>query len=501
MSSKIFCLELDGKPVLGFNTGLGAQAFAQAKMAHFITSPGIIALPGGSTELWRPEGVLEYVPPQNDSGPVMLVYGPEFRGELLSELVNDPARKDEALDAVRYWLGARTAVEESQGGSREGQYPGPAGALIITARAASSRPEAACQQAEKNYPEGTVFFPPGRLLKRTLEADGPEAILLAERWVHPGLEKSESTSFCASAMLYGIFCGAPPFARNDRDELIQDIREEVFIPPALAAPGLDPEMAELITRSMGRAQEKGEGGKRPTPDSISGTIGPPSSRPVSSWILPLNYEEQQKIRAEREQYGKKKALAVKTRRFVIRNTAIIGGAVAAVIIALLIARGQIRHKAELPTTKGMTPVEVAKAYYGAFGDLDHTLMDACVSGKAGKGDIETVINLFVINRVRMAYETAQSSLLPASEWMDAGQPDTDRTVFGVTDLATGNLRIDDAGGKASLTAEYTLWMPGSFLREDEYPEEGTAGIAIRDNISFVFLKDCWRISEIDRDKI
>jgi hypothetical protein len=224
---------------------------------------------------------------------------------------------------------------------------------------------------------------------------------------------------------------------------------------------------------------------RPTPD-FSGLIGLPSSKPVSSWIRPLNEEEITKIRAEQEQFSKKKALTVKTRRFLIRNTAIITASLIALIVLLLIVRGTIRQRAELPSTRGLDPIEVAEAYYAAFNDLDHTMMDACVSGKAGKGDIEIVVNFFVINKVRETYEGTKGSFMRAREWIESGRPFTEQTVFGITDLI---VRVLSEGSKdASFEADYTLWMPG------EYPE----GMIIKDRLDLVFNKGIWRIANISR---
>ena len=493
MSKRIFNFELNGKPVLGFDTGLNAQAFAQAKMAQFITTPGFIVYPDGRVESWQPGGVTEQ--------DTMIIWGPSFPGENLAGIINESGSKDEALNALRFWLRARTALEGIAHDGRELPYPGPAGAFIVTAGAGSN---------PGGYPQGAVFFPPARLLKRTLEAEGAEAVLESERWVHPDLEGPEALSFSTGAMLYRVFCGAPPFPGSESDGLHQDIREGVFIPPELAAPGIDPAMAAVISRAMSRTAQNKEENIRPSPDFISGFIGPPASKPVSSWVKPLSGEELSKIRAEQEQYSRKKARAVKTRRFMVRNTTVITISVIVFVILVLIVRGAIQHQAEQPTTKGMSPVEVAQTYYDSFGTLDHTMMDACVTGKAGKGDVEMVINLFVISRVRQAYEVSQGFSMSAQDWIDAGRPVTDKTVFGITDLKIQPL--SESNANVSLEADYILWMPGSYFREGEdTPPPGETqdleesapippvGTITRDRLNLVLLKGAWRISGIDRE--
>ncbi|MCL2069784.1 MAG: hypothetical protein FWH19_02220 [Treponema sp.] len=446
MSKRIFNFDLDGKAVLGFDTGLKAKGFAQAKLGLSLTHSGSIVYPSGETESWRAGGVAE-----RES---MVVWGPSFPGELLTELITDPNRKDEALNALRFWLKARILIEAP--------YSSPAGALVITRQGGP-------------FPIGTVLFPPERLVRRSLEAEG--AAFAAEAWVHPELDGEELTAFSAAAMLYGIFCGAPPFSGDTENALRQNIREGVFVPPQLAAPGLEPEMAALISLGISRRAA-------PTsPNAIIEFTGPPFSRQVSSWFKPLSDEEAFKIHAERGQYIKKKNRAVKRRRFVIRNTAAIAASIIIFFVLSLFVRGMIRHRAELPTTRGMAPIEVVEAYYNAFNDLDHVMMTACVTGGAGREDIDMVINFFVINRVRQAYE---------------GGPLADRSVFGIRDLSVRLLSETDSG--ASLEADYTLWLPGTELDEESGLVLPTATLN-RDLLQLTFERDLWRITNIEREQL
>jgi len=478
LNRKFFRFELNGESVLGFDTGLDAKAFAKAKMAQFIIYPGFIVYPDGTVETWQPGGVAEQE--------TMLIWGPFFPGEPLEEILNDAGRKDEALDALRFWLRAQEALQsgplcgpQSIPGGKEPPYPGPAAACIVTG------------QQQGTFPAGTVFFPPARLLKRYLE--GAEA----ERWIHLDLQGAEAVSFSAAAMLYRVFCGVPPFAKDNLDELRQDIREGVFTPPALAAPGLDPELAALISRAMSCGKEG-----RPAPEDLSACLGP-VPRPVSSWFRPLTEEERSRLRAEQEHYSSRKTRAVKTRRFMSRNTALLAGAAVAVVLVFLSILGINRHLAEQPNTRGMSPVEVIDAYYAAFSALDPIMMRACVTGRAGRRDIEMVANLFAVSRIRQAFEIelGQAAFFPAQQWLDAGQPFTEQIVFGITDLSIRELSRTETS--ARFEAEYTLWMPGAFFVEDgetpaleDMPPPGS--LAFRDRLYLALHRGAWRITEIYR---
>jgi hypothetical protein len=139
-------------------------------------------------------------------------------------------------------------------------------------------------------------------------------------------------------------------------------------------------------------------------------------------------------------------------------------------------------------------MEVAITYYNAFGELDHAVMEYCVRGKAGKEDIDMVINLFVMSRVRQAYEAYSDSFIPAQKWIDDGSPATNKIVFGVTDLKTNGFSQNEE--KAILTAEYILWIPDY---SDENSVQTIAGNSYKDELGFILIKGAWRIESIKRE--
>jgi len=479
LNKRVFGFELDGKFVLGFDTGLDARSFAKTKMFLFITQPGYIVYPDGKVEIWQAGGVTEIAfQGAFQDTTTMAIWGPYFPGEELAEVIN---RKDEALDALRYWLNARIAIKKNPDSGKEPPFPGPAGAFIVT------------RESPGTYPKGTIFFPPARLLKRTLDAGG--ALIDAERYTHPDLTGSEEISFCAGAMLYQIFCNTLPFQRNEENEQRQDIREGVFIPPNLAAPGLNPEVSALITQILSPITPVKEAKPRPTPEFINDFFGPPFSKPQSFWVKALSEKEINNIRAKQEQYEKNTVRVAKTRRFLIRNTAVITVSCIVILILALFARSMIRARAELPTTRGMTAIEVVETYYSAFNAFDHTMMQACVTGRAGRDDIRTITSLFVISRVRQAYEVNQI-FMPAAEWIETGRPATDKTVFGITDLAIRVLSENQ--DSAIIEAAYILWMSGEYIEGEDNSASLPESHVTRDILNLVFQRKTWRIAGIER---
>jgi hypothetical protein len=538
VAERIIHFELEGKAALGFDTGLSAQAFAQAKLAQFITQEGVIVYADGKIEAWKPSAVIEHqrpdeaerpedAPAQSPAPGVMVIWGPDFKGERFDLLFKDEARgeltaarQDQALDALRLWIEVRSAAKLSA----ENPTKFPANPVKLPA-------ENPAQLSSGNpvlplYPAGAlvdlaanrILFPPERLVMRSLQAEGDDAWLDgAESLVNPELPVEDAEAFTAGAILYRILSGMPPFPNRDRDLLHQDIREGVFLPARLAAPGLDEKIAALVDQAIASSRNASEK-KRPSLTEFGELLGPVHSRKARSFFRSLDEAEAAKLAEEKEQFQKKKELAVNTRRFVIRNISIITGICVAVLIAVLIARSIVVSQASLPTTAGMESAEVIQSYYGAFGDMDHTLMDACVIKKAGKGDIEMVTNLYVMSRVRQAYESSAGTSISAQQWIDSGAQPTESQVFGVSDLDIRKIRGDESSDEIRYRASFILWLPAQMGSpagdnnaesiEDEpiddfnmprMEAELPKGYPFTDELTLIRHKGNWRIAEIVRE--
>ena len=491
-------LEIDGHKALGFDTGLTARAFAQSKFAQFITEPGLIVRPAEAphkrVELWKASGVREAA--GADGGPTMVVWGPPVEGErldaLLAALLNGNEQQDKALAAISLWIQAVLALEEDtpRGGPPLPLWPS---AAIIA------------QGDENNQP--TVFFAPPSLARHGVSAAD-------ESYVHPDLDDTASAgsaaAFTAAAMLYRIFTGTPPYSAADISTLHQDMREGNVLPVRLAVPGLDPRLAALIQNGLEQTalERTSHGGTEITKGIQMGgflEIIQTGGQTVStaSLIQPLSEAEHQLLEKEKKQFLSIRTASIKARRFVARNTALLLGCLAAVVIVILIAHSVVQSRAQRPSTAGMDPVQVIESYYHAFGELDHQMMEACVTGGAGKSDITAVINLFVLTKTRQAYEySTQPMVLPADTWQGGDLPDT--PLFGATDLRIEWLESGADNDRLRCRIDYTFWIPAQAV-EELAAETETAGDDVSrsyhrsDLLTLVRKKGNWRIADIVRE--
>jgi len=454
---------------LGFDTGLTARAFAQAKLAQFITEPGLIVRLGETPpriEFWKASGVREVS--GADGNPTMVIWGPPVAGERLSALLDQPP--ETALAAVALWIQAVLALGENP----PNEVPLWPSAAIITL-ASEGRPP-------------SVFFAPPTLGERGVTADDAP-------YVNPALGGMAAAAFTAAAMLYRILAGTHPFTATNVSVLYEDMRDGNFLPVRFAIPGMDSRLAVLLQNAL----------ERTAPNLPSGIdmLGAMLAALASPLVVPLPEPDRLLLEKEKAQYLKLKAASVKTRRFIARNTAVLAGALAGVVAAIFIIYSVISSRALLPTTAGMDPVQVIESFYYAFGDLDHQMMEACVINGAGKNDITAVVNFFVISRTQQAYKgNAPPLVFPAHKWQGGDFPDA--PLFGATDLRVEWLAGDANGDELRCRVDYTFWIPEQAsseeaLNPDYAPTNGSVSSHRRDFLTLVRKKGNWRITEIARE--
>ena len=475
MERQVLLFDVDGQKAIGFDTGLDSQAFARAKFAQFITEPGLIVSldeANSSVSFWKASGVVE--------NPTMVVWGPPFRGERLDILLNNNDKREEALAAILCWIQAIHWLGE--------KYKAPTGAPPLWPCAALIGGDKASE----------VFFAPPGLASHCLMTKDSNKI--NNRYVHPDLNGMNAAAFTAAAMLYQVFAGDPTFPAIDEIILHEDMREGNFLPIRLAAPGLDDKLAELIQTALSQNVKKGglPDGTRLL-EKFTAILRTDDS--LSSFVKRLSEADTLSIEKEKTQYLKTKTASVNTRRFVKRNAAILLGGFAALVIAALIANSIIKSRSAF-STAGMEAVQVIESYYNAFGKLDHQWMDACVINGAGKDDISMVMNLFIISKLRQAYEqNLRPSIISAKDWMEAGGGQVNVQVFGVTDL---QITMSD---EKQYRVDYTLWVPGEAGDDSEAGQDAYGKAAEylppkafhrTDFVTLVQKKGNWRISNIKR---
>jgi hypothetical protein len=462
---------VDGKTSVCFDTGLDPRAFARTKMSQSLIETGVVSFPDGSRETWKPAGV-------NEINGLMRVWGPLFASQRLDLLLekttqsiqttSKQAAQQAALQAVAFWIRAKMLLGDTRSASN------PAAAFVCF--------EDGETPGQKR---GAVFFAPEHISNRCLITEGTQT----DRYNCPDLTGMESAAFCAALMLYIILTGAHPYPE---ETIYQDMREGIFLPPSLAAAGLDKKMSELIMAGLLLPVEKKRTAKSGS-DILAGFLEILLDREnrvtdVSSFLNALTAEENARFEKERKGYLFRQNTIVKTRRFAAQNKYILIGIAVGLLFTLFIIFSMTKSFSHRLTTAGMASDTVIIAYYDAFSSLNHVFMEACVMG-ADKTDINAAASLYAVTRTREAYERTNTSLIiPARIWKENGGELPAPNVFGVTDLDITYLAGSEEANMILYRTEYLLWSPS-----EDYPIKRSDVITLaRDR------KKNWRITEILR---
>jgi len=459
-------LTVDGQTAVCFDTGLDPRAFARTKMSQSLIETGIISHPDGTRETWKPMGVYE-------KDGLMRVWGPLFDSQRLDMLLekttqslqteSKKAAQQTALQAVAFWIRAKMLLGDTRSASN------PAAAFI----------------SGDGQKKGAIFFAPEHLSSRCLFKEGSEI----DRYNCPDLTGMDSAAFCAGLMLYMILSGNHPYPTKT---IYQDMREGVFLPPHIAAAGLDKKVSELILAALLLPVEK-KRTKKSGADILAGFLeilndSENNVAAVSSLFNNLSTEENARLEKEGKRYLSRQTAVVKAKRFAAHNKFALIGFMASFIFVFFIIISTTNSYSQRPTTEGMASDTVIWAYYDAFSSLNHMFMEACING-ADKTDINAAVSLFAITKAREAYEyTGTPSIIPARVWRENGGELPAPNVFGVTDLSLEYLSGSEDDGMIIYRVNYVLWSPS-----DDYSVRREDVLTLKRD-----RKKNWRITEILR---
>jgi hypothetical protein len=405
---------------LAVSVGTMTRGAALTRILALRTSPGWIVGPSAAAREWRYEGVLER------AGEVYLV-GPLVRGMSLQEVLTMPAAR--SLPFVVRLARALLSLSESPAG----WFPLQSDSVIFTDQ------------------DSLLFLPPS--VDHELRDLRPfEAIRETYECLnHPDLRGPARAAFSVAACLFRIVTGRFPFSGDDAGDMHEQVRNLEIQPPASLVPGLDQDVSDTIMAGLGR-------GARGTVSLAEIEQG------LQRWkgrdlVSALSDEMRQSALAAAGAHKASAERNFRRRRFWRKNwrvAAIIAGA--AVLLGAL--GGTVLKNFLAPrVTHGYAARRVVETFYASMNTLDQTTMQACVVGRAGKGEINEATTLYVTSRVTQGYE-GRSNIINAAEWDKSGRPPiaSPMTLYGVTGLS-----ITEEQGEPSplYLVKYDKWNPAT----------------------------------------
>ncbi|RKX76929.1 MAG: hypothetical protein DRP87_10600, partial [Spirochaetes bacterium] len=453
LSPGIIKIHEGGNDYLGIRISGRKKNFAVTRYADIRKIHGFI-LKEDSVELWKILGVKEI------NGEIY-VYGPYYSGKFLSEIINYPPEK-----ALYYILILVRIL------------------VALSARSAS---------LSKIYCNGVVFpddggtlILPVQLMERVADQiSGEERFPVFLSLNNPAFSGDKNLSFALGVILYRLLTGEYPFKGSTEEEVHFQMHEKEAIPPHLKSPGIKKEVSEFIMDALKKEEDKA------VPLSEW-------SEKLERWIKEgftetLSEQEKDILQKKALEYEKKATRILRFRTFLLRNKAKI--VITAVILVVVgwFSSSIVKNALRPPLTAGKSPEEVIELFYNSINELNPQAMEDCVERGVAKELINEVTHLYVINRMRLAYE-GQTGFIVADEWVKNGRPalSPETDVYGIANLS---IVSEDEG---TFIAEYEKWLPVSENEtiEAESPVK-SVGLIRKDRLYLRRKKDYWIIYRIE----
>lgn len=457
---RIAVIEIDGKKQLGIRLSSGRKSFSLTRFSSVRNTPGY-EIEGGRAREWLFAGTAEI------NGCVYF-YG-AFRAGLPLYTLFDSSLPSAAGGGgrVRIMNTLSTIFSTLPGGA----LPVFGNSMLIDF------------QTEK-----ALCFP-SAVMRLLVEEMGPEerkTILHHYRSAGTGLE--ENSVFFLAAAGYFLCTGMRIEESSPESDFQELVKNREVIPPHLKNPRLRLGISTLLLES----------------------IYHPASVPLRRFIetfaaagtiedSKLQQEEIEERKARFAQLTEQQTKRHNRVRFLRKN----GWKILLIVVigaAGGILGGRILYRASLPPrTAGMPEEQVIRLFYSSYSSLDNETMEACVVQGRASDEIETGLNLYVISRIRQAYE-GSSAFIPAEKWIAEGKPPLkgDPLIFGITDFSVSR------EGENTYLVEYTEYLPGGMVEKLDAPAEPEPSVAsvsrVTERVTLSYTDDAWLISNIDEIK-
>jgi hypothetical protein len=441
---------------LAITVGESARGAALTRVLALKGSPGWL-VSADEVRQWRFEGITE-------QGGTVSLYGPHVAGTPLESVWEKPLAS--ALPFLFRLVRALVLLSKNA----VPRFALQADAVLFT-------------------DSGSVLFLPPEVI-REIRGGSPFAVIrdTFESLNHPDLEGDARASFTIAVLLYRIITGRFPFSGVDAEELHEQTRKLDVVPPDRVVADLSPEISRAVMEGLGRSRQGGlsleEWGRR-----------------LSAWqsselFSSLGSAERAKTHRDAGMLAQGSEKSFHRRMFWEKNwkTAAV---IAAVIIVLGAGAASIVRNATKPRlTRGFSPAMVVEAFYTSMNSLDHMMMEACVTGKAGQTEISQTTTLYVMSRVTQAYE-GKSGVISAANWAKDGRPKlvSPASLYGVTDLT---LVQEREAPVPVFHVTYDKWTPGAGDSTPAAEAPKSEGRRIVDRVRLRADRDGWVIDKIER---
>ncbi|MBR5402500.1 MAG: hypothetical protein IK102_11915 [Treponema sp.] len=240
-------------------------------------------------------------------------------------------------------------------------------------------------------------------------------------WINPSLRDLPALCFLRASIAYKMLTGRFAYPASDTLTRNADLLDKNFLPLELSINGINPELANAVNKGLKlNSNSINIPGKKPKGKKSEELI-PEASFPLqllseaknSTAAVMSDKEFEDKVKNYKKLQGSK----INTKRTFRRNTAAFTAGLIAFVFLLLYIRSSYKNYMDDYTSKGLTSTQTVQAFFKGMNNLDISLLEEIAKGKSTNRYVDSISNVYVIGKQRMATGGDQGFLKPAKYFL------------------------------------------------------------------------------------
>ena len=271
----------------------------------------------------------------------------------------------------------------------------------------------------KENKDVTFLFLPQDLYKYSVGGlNNNDFSILQGYFINPSLSGLPSICFTRAVIAYKMITNSYPFTETDVEKRNLDILDRKFLPIQFLFDKINSKLEKAINKGLKinanivdipgkKKRGKSNEDLTPTPDFPVEELSNQINEPI---VINTTLSEKASL------YVKSQNAKIGTKRKLKRNATTIFVSLGIAAVAGLLIANVIKSNLEEFTSIGLTSEQTVQAFYKGMNDKDSVLMSNMLAKGTKQHQVDTISNIFVIHKQRLAFNKDKGFLTP-EEWI------------------------------------------------------------------------------------
>lgn len=340
-------------------------------------------------------------------------------------------------------------------------------------------------------------------------------------WINETLSGLPALCFERAVIIYKLLTGRFPFPAVDIVERNADILDRKFLPLEMSIEGIDSKLSYEINKALklnsNAVNIPGKKQKGKSSEELIPTADFPLELLNDAYNTAKNSENTSGTSFEEKAaaYIKAQTTKINTKRKIRRNSATIAAVTAVSLLLSFLIYDTVKSRNTDYTSKGLTSVQTIQGFLYGANTKKNTLMSNLVKGRQPQKFIDTISQVFVLDKQRKTYNRDNGFASPEN-WLLYSTDELNYNRSGV--YGVSNVRIDNKPYELTVRIYQKNEHPDPVLQEGNITLKNNSesvhkvqyylihteetGFIVEDITEFYtlqYIKDRWMITNIETD--